>query len=153
MRALLILLLFLPDFYNRLITFYITLDKFHGLNRKYYKCLTAKHPTSNVAIFIKHTNGSLTFEGVKQDKLGKTPSNSPDLFKAYQTSGPGDSGSPWSTKINLYDDEMKRHENRHGIHTSGRQHSCKGLKKMSKCLQTTTKVTEEIVEWIKKLSQ
>ena len=118
--------------------------------------MTAKHPTSNVAIFIKQKNGSLTFEGVKQDKRGKTPLNSPDSFKVYQTSGSGDSGSPWSTKINLYDDEISKHENRHiiiGIHTSGWPHySCMAPMKMSKCLQTTTKVTEEIVAWIKKLS-
>ena len=109
-----------------------------------------------MAIFIKYPNGSLSFEAVRQDEKGKTPTNSPDLYEAYQTSGPGDSGSPWSTKINLYDDEMKRHENRHiivGIHSTGWKNSCRGPKKMSKCLQTTTKVTEEIVEWIKKLSQ
>ena len=128
--------------------------------------MTVKHPTSYIAIFTKDQNGKLEYRVNRKDESGNNPSN----FRPYQASGPGDSGSPWSTKIEVDasdDDESdddgpstskKRRnipEKRHvivGIHSRGdNKASCTKPKKMTSCIQKTTKLTEDIVAWIKSM--
>ena len=138
------------------------------MNQNYYKCLTTKSPTSNIAIFTKDQNGRLMYQGNRKDKNCNNPSNFQEYFKAYQTSGPGDSGSPWSSKVKI-DTNVDKSENdepstsskrriieqekRHvivGIHSSGiEKASCGEPLEMTKCIQKTTKLTEDIVAWIK----
>ena len=140
------------------------------MNLNYYKCLTVKHPTSYIAIFTKDQNGQLKYRGNRKDKSGNNPSNSQKLFFPYQASGPGDSGSPWSTTIDVdvSDDDAsdddgpstskkkrKIPEKRHvivGIHSRGdKKASCTKPKKMTSCIQKTTKLTKDIVAWIKSM--
>ena len=140
------------------------------MNLKYYKCLTVKHPTSYIAIFTKDQNGQLKYQVNRQDKRGNDPSNSQKFFRPYQASAPGDSGSPWSTKVKIEtevdtsdDDEpsnsAKRRkveqDKRHvivGIHSrSFDKASCTKPRKLTSCIPKTTKLTEDIVAWIKSM--
>ena len=136
------------------------------MNLHYYKCLTVKHPTSYIAIFTKDQNGKLEYRVNRKDESGNDPSN----FLPYQASGPGDSGSPWSTTVDVDasdDDESdddgpstskkrrKDKDKRHvivGIHSRGDlKATCKKPKKSTSCIQKTTKLTEDIVAWIKSM--
>ena len=136
------------------------------MNLHYYKCLTVKHPTSYIAIFTKDQNGKLEYRVNRKDESGNNPSN----FRPYQASGPGDSGSPWSTTVDVDasdDDESdddgpstskkrrKDKDKRHvivGIHSRGDlKATCKKPKKSTSCIQKTTKLTEDIVAWIKSM--
>ena len=151
--------------------FHFILARKFGLNQNYYKCLTTKHPTSNIAIFTKDQNGRLGYRGNRKDENCNNPSSCQESFKAYQTSGPGDSGGPWSNKVKIDievdtsdNDEpstsakrRKNTEKRHviiGIHASGIiKASCGKPLKMTKCVQKTTKLTEDIVAWIKSMDK
>ena len=136
------------------------------MNLYHYKCLTVKHPTSYIAIFTKDQNGKLEYRVNRKDESGNNPSN----FRPYQASGPGDSGSPWSTTVDVDssdDDESdddgpstskkrrKDKDKRHvivGIHSRGDlKATCKKPKKSTSCIQKTTKLTEDIVAWIKSM--
>ena len=140
------------------------------MNLNYYKCLTQKHPTSFIAIFTKDKNGQLKYRVNRLDKSGNNPSNSQQFFRPYQAAGPGDSGSPWSTKIDddvsnddASDDDgpstskkkRKVQKKRHvivGIHSrSIKKATCKKPTKMTKCINYMTKLTEDIVAWIKSM--
>ena len=134
------------------------------MNLNYYKCLTVKHPTSYIAIFTKDRKGKLKYRVNRKDKSRNNPSN----FLPYQASGPGDSGCPWSTTIDVdaSDDDAsdddgprtskkkrKDKDKRHvivGIHSRGdSKATCTKPMKMTSCIQEATKLTEDIVAWIK----
>lgn len=80
------------------------------MNKNYYKCLTTKSPASNISIFTKNQNESLMYQGNRKDKNCNNPSNCQEYFKAYQISGPGDSGSPWSYNVKI-DTNVDKSEN------------------------------------------
>ena len=129
--------------------------------------MTAKHPTSNIAIFTINQNGRLAYYGDRQEKTIEKSEYKIAFFKAYQTSGSGDSGCPWSTTIDVdtieedYDapstskKRQKIQEKRYvqiGIQsTSIVRASCEKFVKPFSCLQKTTKLTEDKVEWIKRM--
>ena len=124
-----------------------------GSSRKHYKCLESKFPSSNVAIFAKDRYGNLELKTMKKVKNVNNPSSFRALSKGYNLGGGGDSGGPVSAKVNVPNkyprtatsDEETRHVLLAIFTNSG------NITTTDKCVNYGTKVSEDIVSWIKKL--
>ena len=127
----------------------------YGSSRKHYKCLESKFPSSNVAIFAKDRYGNLELKTMKKVKNVNNPSSFWALSKGYNLAASGDSGGPVSAKVNVPNEyprtstsvEETRHVLLAILTNSGNMFEENELK----CLTTGTKVSEDIVWWIKKL--
>ena len=140
--------------------YFITLVVAYGSSRKHYKCLESKFPSSNVAIFAKDRYGNLELKTMKKVKNVNNPSSFWALSKGYNLAASGDSGGPASAKVNVPNEYPRTstsvEETRHvllAIFTnSGNMFEQNEYPiNYTKCLTTGTKVSEDIVRWIKKL--
>ena len=142
--------------------YFITLVVAYGSSRKHYKCLESKFPSSNVAIFAKDRYGNLELKTMKKVKNVNNPSSFRPLFswQSYNLGGSGDSGGPVSAKVNVPNkyprtatsDEETRHVLLAIFTNSGNMFEQNEFPiNYTKCLTTGTKVSEDIVRWIKKL--
>ena len=129
----------------------------YGSSRKHYKCLESKFPSSNVAIFAKDRYGNLELKTMKKVKNVNFPSSfwmgDWALSKGYNLVASGDSGGPVSAKVNVPNEYPRTstsvEETRHvllAIFTNSGN-----ITTTDKCVNYGTKVSEDIVSWIKKL--
>ena len=136
--------------------------------QKYYKCIVATQPRASIAIFYYDKDDKIKFWGMrKEEKVEPTI--------GYPHTGPGDSGSPIWTHVtypgedlaedsdpNL--DEKGRNENSYQKNTliavNSRGYSYKVLwnhrkdyNQVIKCSQQATKLTNDIILWIRNMDK
>ena len=137
-----------------------------------YKCIVPRIPKATIALFLRDKNGNLEFKGIEKDENNMNHKK-PFHPNFYQSIEQGDSGGPISLKVydsnlnfesvsNLQTGEFAG-EKRHvilavisagtGIKSRNDFESViyPGVDLFSKCNSQASKVTEDVVDWIKKL--
>ena len=123
--------------------------------RSYYKCIIPRLPKAEIAVFLRFGDGKLEFQGMVKDESHIDYEKRKGYPNIYNNAAHGDSGGPIMTKVN---DKMG--EKRHVlVAVIARGFSIRGLDKRelttepvkTKCIADGSKVTEEIVNWIKKV--
>ena len=133
------------------------LEYWCGLARKHYRCLEPILPTSKVVVFEKDKYDNLELKTIEKVINVKNPSSASGDSKVYNQAGEGDSGSAVSAKVDVPNNFPKTvtsiDEKRHvilAIISSGG-----GIEKAfagkNKCNNVATKVSEDVVSWIKKI--
>ena len=117
---------------------------------EHYKCIVPKIPAANTAIFSKNKNGELQYRGMDHDEPYVNIDNLLSFPEVYRNLGPGDSGGPVMKRITDLNGEK-----RHVIVAVNSISS--GIKKNyryeTKCISEVSKLTEEIVKWIKEVNR
>ena len=121
--------------------------------KMHYRCIIPLFPRAKISIFVTDDNGDLEFKGIKKDPNFIDLSQRGAYGNVYNKLAPGDSGGPIMRKIYI-DDPKIRKENQEqrnvivAIISSGY-----GVteKRDTKCIDQGTKVTQEMIQWIKKL--
>ena len=116
-----------------------------------YKCIEPTFPRAINAIFLKDGKGDFELKAMLKDDEYKSPGG-------YNLGGFGDSGSPlWNTTYPAGANRPDSGEQRHAViavYTLGA-----GLASVSitgiqdKCADMATKVTSDIIAWIKKANE
>ena len=125
--------------------------------RKYLKCIVPHTPSATIGIFTKDANGDLKFEGMEQDENYGKHANLLRYPDIYMNIGNGDSGGPVMREVTNENGE-KRH-----VVIAVTTNSC-GIKETfnpdltdepieTKCIAQATKLSEEVVRWIKKIHE
>ena len=110
-----------------------------------YKCIKPRLPAGRTAIFVQDTEGNIVY---KESRKDIRPFN---MESGYMASGAGDSGAPyWKKEVNTLN--SKNNDFRStlvAIHTSGA--GCPIFIKdyFLQCRTMATKITDEILRWIK----
>ena len=114
-------------------------------------------PTSSIAIFLKDKKDNLEFKGIVKDENVNDPLSKMDESKVFNSAEHGDSGTPISAKVELADPRNNYKEDKRtvivAIESYGREiTSLNGVKVPRKsCSNYGTKVSEEIISWIKRM--
>ena len=125
--------------------------------RKHLKCIVPHTPSATIGIFTKDANGDLEFEGMEQDENYGAHVNLLRYPDVYMAVGAGDSGGPVMREVTDENGE-KRHVVI-AVMTNGY-----GIKEIfspdltdepveTKCIASATKLSEEVVSWIKKIHE
>ena len=128
-----------------------------SLTQKIYKCVIAQLPTSSIAIFLKDKNNNLEFKGVVKDENVNDPLSEMDKSKVFNSVEKGDSGTPISAKVELADPQNNHKEDKRTVVVALVSYgheitSWKGVSVPKKyCFNHATKVSKEIVSWIKRM--
>ena len=114
--------------------------------------MVPKIPAGDTAIFSKNKNGELQFRGMDHDEPYINIDNLPSFPEVYRTLGNGDSGGPVMKRITDSNREKRRvivavNSKGYGIDT--RIYS----KYKTKCIAEGSKLTKEIVDWIKEVDK
>ena len=112
-----------------------------------HKCIRAKIPESQIAVFVERNTYSvqvdLEFKNVKKDSL-------PDLTAGYVQTRTGDSGGTYWTYDTVNENDVR--SIMIAIHSSSHPNDKISTDKASQCRMMATKITDDILEWIKQMS-
>ena len=122
----------------------------------HYKCISPRYPFATIAVFQRDKDGQLEFKEMVKDEEFVDLDGFPGHTSIYNNIAPGDSGGLISTKVDY------RRDFRHVItavvsfgngliDVANYEHEGK-TPIMTKCKGAGGKVTEDIVNWIKKLN-
>ena len=123
--------------------------------RNHYKCIVPRFPKTEIAVFLRLSDGKLEYQGMVKDESHIDYEKREGYQNIYNNFAHGDSGGPIMTEVN---DKMG--EKRHVlVAVIARGFGIRGLDKRelttepvkTKCIADGSKVTEEIVSWIKKV--
>ena len=123
--------------------------------RSHYKCIVPRFPKAEIAVFLRFSDGKLEFQAMVKDESNIEYEKREGYPNIYNNVAHGDSGGPIMTKVN-----DKIGETRHVlVAVTSRGFDIRGLDKRelttepvkTKCIADGSKVTEEIVRWIKKV--
>ena len=120
-----------------------------------YSCIKHRLPKSSVAIFLKDKNGNLEFKALEKVENVNDPLSDNDKLKVFSCTAGGDSGSPVSAKVMVPDPEniMKEEKRRVMVailNTGQNPTALQDLVPSEICWDYGTKVSEEIISWMKK---
>ena len=116
--------------------------------RHHHKCMVPHVPRATIAVFNRDCNGDIHLRGMKQDDyVFKYDNTGLPEYKdiSYRLTGKGDSGGP----------VMKTMTTKRLVQVAVISGGWTlGIPEIeSKCFKQVTKVTEEVVEWIKELEK
>ena len=105
------------------------------------------YPRATIAIFLKDAKGNLEFKGTRQDSNYLDYSNVKGYPNFYNNLAKGDSGGPTAREF------MEKNEKRYVILAvlSKIHYLAENTDEGSKCKSTVSKITKEVVQWIKEL--
>ena len=126
-------------------------------SRNYLKCIVPHTPSATIGIFTKDANGDLKFEGMEKDENYGKHANLLRYPDIYMNAGHGDSGGPVMREVT-----NKNGEKRHVLIAV--MTNSLGIKEIfspdlidepveTKCMAQATKLSEEVVSWIKKIHE
>ena len=124
--------------------------------RSHYKCIVPRFPKAEIAVFLRFSDGKLEFQGMVKDESNIDHEKREGYQNIYNNVAYGDSGGPIMTEV-----IDKMGEKRHVlVAVIARGFGIRGLDKReltlqpvkTKCIADGSKVTEEIVSWIKKVN-
>ena len=123
--------------------------------RSYYKCIVPRLPKTEIAVFLRFSDGKLEFQGMVKDKSHIEYEKREGYPNIYNNVAHGDSGGPIMTDVS----DMMGEKRYVLVAVTSRGFGIRGLDKRelttepvkTKCIADGSKVTEEIVRWIKKV--
>ena len=126
--------------------------------KKYYRCIIPQFPRAKIAIFLKDDNGDLEYKGIMKDRNFIDLSQRRGYGAIYNNIAKGDSGGPVMRKINI---ESINWEKIPPTKYTEKRNVIVGIistafvsvteRTDTRCIAEVTKVTKDIIEWIKKM--
>ena len=118
-----------------------------GKKPDYYKCIRAKIPESQIAVFAERNTYSVIpdLEFKYNDK-----DSTPDTMAGYLQTRSGDSGGTYWT-YEAVNENIKK-SILIAIHSSSHDNIKISTDKASQCRIMATKITDDILQWIKEMS-
>ena len=113
--------------------------------RQAFKCIKPIFPQANTAIFVKQPDSTFSFEGWNKDQ------QLPETDTGYTSTDVGDSGNPYWITSTIEEERnivLAVHNGRHIDPPAGFYSSAN----WDECRMTATKVSLDVVNWVKQIS-
>ena len=128
----------------------LILDLFPREIENHYKCVVPRFPRATIGVFAENELEELEFKGMKKDPNDLRVSDYLGSFKVFNAAGPGDAGAPVSRTVSDLNGD-RRHVLIAVLSQMSRLNETIQEKMNTKCISDASKITRDVVKWIKDL--